>query len=295
MADVVKSLISEALHNEKGLLIGKLGTVECNILYSLSFHKSLEIPEEERGVLERNAGVFPCDIDTIMKWGKEASDSLQYADCLAAGWYEYTKNQEEELFKLWGWRGKRIPLRSLEPYYIDAADSEERWTSLLTDQSVCVVSSFAATAKMQVEKGEERVWSCVKGGLWGDRVKWNWVQTGYAPSLALGRAGWEESPEDWSEAVAWVVDEVMKTNARIVLIGCGGLGMIIGARLKQKGKICIVLGGATQVLFGIKGRRWEKHSVISKFWNSEWVWPSLEETPGGANSVEDSCYWSNHL
>jgi hypothetical protein len=52
-----------------------------------------------------------------------------------------------------------------------------------------------------------------------------------------------------------------------------------------------VLGGATQVLFGIKGKRWETHDVISKFWTDAWVWPSLEETPGGAGDIEGGCYW----
>jgi hypothetical protein len=83
----------------------------------------------------------------------------------------------------------------------------------------------------------------------------------------------------------------MKTGAEICIIGCGGLGMILGAELKRRGLQCIVLGGATQVLFGIKGKRWETHDVISKFWTDAWVWPSLEETPGGAGDIEGGCYW----
>lgn len=291
---MLKKLLESALQKDTSLLVGKIGTIECNILYMLSVNKSLEPPLEYRQVLEENAGVFPSDSESITRWVKEARSAICSADCLATGWYEKTRDFEETLFRLWGWRGQKVALRSLEPYY--AADVEECWTSLLSGQSVCVVTSFTETARKQVEKGEERVWALhlhlQKGRLWPADVRWSWVQTGYAPSLALGRAGWEESPEDWSEAVAWVVAEVLRTDARIVLVGCGGLGMLIGARLKAHGKICIVLGGAVQVLFGIKGRRWEGHSVISKFWNSEWVWPSLEETPAGAEGVENSCYWS---
>jgi len=289
MADTVRDLVCEALEKQKGLLIGKIGTVECSILYFLSFYKGLNIPEEERLVLERNAGVFPCSDESIQRWAMEARDSIKSADCLATGWYEHTKVKEEELFGLLGWNGIRVALRSLEPYY---AMAKHRWTKELAGQSVCVVSSFGETARGQIEKGESRIWPGSGGSLWPESVQWHWVQTGYSPSLALGRAGWEESPEDWSEAVKSVVDAVVDSGARVVIIGCGGLGMLIGARLKQKGKICIVLGGATQVLFGIKGQRWIHHEVISKFWNSEWVWPSLEETPGGAGEVENSCYWS---
>jgi hypothetical protein len=84
----------------------------------------------------------------------------------------------------------------------------------------------------------------------------------------------------------------MAQNAEIVLIGCGGLGAIIGHELRMRGKICIVMGGAIQVLFGIKGRRWQSHSIISSFWNDAWVWPRLEDTPRGAEEIEGGCYWN---
>jgi hypothetical protein len=85
----------------------------------------------------------------------------------------------------------------------------------------------------------------------------------------------------------------LEKNVEVVLIGCGGLGMIIGNKLKQQGKKCIVMGGAIQVLFGIKGKRWEKHEVIGKFWNDAWVWPMITETPNGAKEIEGACYWSS--
>lgn len=68
--------------------------------------------------------------------------------------------------------------------------------------------------------------------------------------------------------------------------------MPLAGRLKELGLPCVVLGGAIQVLFGIKGNRWANHSVISKFWNDAWVWPSEEETPRGAAKIERGCYWA---
>jgi hypothetical protein len=109
--------------------------------------------------------------------------------------------------------------------------------------------------------------------------------------MSLGRGAWECDAEKWEDAVAYVVEEVCKRDARIVLIGCGGLGMVIADELKRRGKICIVMGGAVQVFFGIKGRRWETHEFISRLWNENWVYPSAEETPGGALNVERGCYW----
>jgi hypothetical protein len=68
--------------------------------------------------------------------------------------------------------------------------------------------------------------------------------------------------------------------------------MIIGAHLKARGIVAIVMGGAIQVFFGIKGGRWANHEIIRGFWNDAWAWPSAEETPGGAVAIEGACYWS---
>ena len=286
---LLRDLICNALENGESLLVGKIGTIECRTLYNMEKFNNIDMPEDFKMSLEKNAGIFPATIDFIRQWTKEMKEAVCATDCLATGWFEGTKDCEKELLSLWGWKGTSVVLRSLEPYYVR---TKYRWTRELAGQSVCVVTSFTQSAKKQMEKGESQVWPGSLNSLWPDSVRWHWVQTGYSPSLALGRGGWEESPESWSEAVDSVVEQVMATNARVVVIGCGGLGLLIGARMKAKGKICMVLGGATQVLFGIKGRRWENHDIISKFWNSHWVWPSLEETPGGCNEVEESCYWN---
>jgi hypothetical protein len=180
-----------------------------------------------------------------------------------------------------------IPLRSLEPYY---AKSIHRWTTFLTGKKVAVVSSFAKTIEKQLAK-KGAVWGLQANTLLPHSAQWFPIQTGYSPALARGRAGWAEGVNTWQDAVAYLTDEVMKTGAQVCIIGCGGLGMILGAELKRRGLQCIVLGGATQVLFGIKGKRWANHDVISKFWTDAWVWPSLEETPGGAGDIEGGCYW----
>jgi len=283
----VKQLLEDALLNKKSLLIGKIGTIECTILHMISYLYG-EVPEEYRLTLEKNAGVFPSDSRSIILWARESKEALRICDALAVGWYENTRVKEQEVLKNISWSGHSLQLRSLEPYY---ANPEERWTSLLKDQSVCIVTSFTQSAQKQVGLGESKIWPGANGTIWPSSTKWSWVQTGYAPVLAKGRAGWEESPESYSDAINWVVQEVLKTEARIVLIGCGGLGLLIGAKLKGRGKICIVLGGAIQVLFGIKGRRWENHSIIKNFWNASWSWPSQEEIPSGAEEVEKSCYW----
>ncbi len=274
------SSIQEALASKKGLLIGRFGTIELETLLA-----GKKVTQEMMAVLERNAGVFPSEFWSVQRWCEETREAVRDADLLATGWYAPLRVEEQLLLQSWGWKGTQIALRDLEPYY---KKPEERWSRLLAGKKVAVVTSFTETARNQVQK--KNVWASQES-VWPSATEWIWVQTGYAPCLALGRAGWEGSPECWSEAVDSVVTSVLASGAQVAMIGCGGLGMIIGAALKEAGVVCIVMGGAIQVFFGIKGERWANHEVIRGFWNDQWVWPSVDETPGGAKDVEGSCYW----
>jgi len=278
--------IQKALFSNTGLLVGRFGTIEVDVCWE---SENGFISKDMACVLERNAGVFPSSMDSIQKWVSATKEAFQGADILATGWYAPIVKREQTLIKNWNYNGSQIVLRGLEPYY---STQPMRWTNALEGHNVCVVSSFTKSMAAQVKKGESVIWPGACNTIWPRNEKWSWVNTGDAPSMSLGRASWEEDPESWEEAVAHVVGNVMNTNASIVLIGCGGLGMIIAGELKKRGKICIVMGGAIQVLFGIKGGRWKNHDFISKLWNEEWVYPSADETPGAAWAVENSCYWS---
>lgn len=269
---LIKRAIESALNTSDGLLVGRFGTIEFDVVWTKGSRPDM-FP-----VLERNAGVFPGDMKNVKKWCSEYESAILSSDILATGWYEPIKLREQKFLE--GFSGKQVPLRSLEPYYWPA---EAQWSRVITGK-VCVVSSFAKTILEQFKKD-------IFPGMFSPLVEWSAVRTGYAPSLALGRASWEEDPESWEDCVKGVVDEVLTIDPRVVIIGCGGLGMIIGNRLKKAGKICLVLGGATQVLFGIKGQRWASHE-LSKFWGPDWVWPGVLETPGGASQVERGCYWN---
>ena len=136
------------------------------------------------------------------------------------------------------------------------------------------------------------IWGSDAESLLPTTTHFSFVKTGYAPVLAKGCGEWI-SCSTWKEAVDQMEAAVYKNDAEIILIGCGGLGFPLAQRLKKAGKIAIVLGGAIQVLFGIKGERWRTHSVISQFWNPYWVYPSEHETPKGAQGVENACYWKS--
>lgn len=277
----INDTIQKALDSGDGALIGRNGTIELE--------QMIQMNPASIHILERNAGIFPIAIHSqFYSWQKASIEATQAADVLATGWYERLKDAEAKALLRWNVKAIEIPLRALEPYY---EIEEKQWSRLLAGHKVAVVTSFTKTAKEQVKKGASAIWGS-KGVLPPD-VDWHWIQTGYPSQVAKGNreVEWPLGTNNWSHAAEYVVGEVMKSGARFALIGCGGLGMPIAKMLKDRGVIAIVMGGAIQILFGIKGQRWSEHPIISKFWNSEWVWPSDQETPGAANSIEGGCYW----
>jgi hypothetical protein len=77
----------------------------------------------------------------------------------------------------------------------------------------------------------------------------------------------------------------------------------MASHAKKMGKIGIHLGGSLQLLFGIRGKRWENKEYGSslrqthpeiKYYelpNADWIRPTESETPKSANNVENACYW----
>jgi hypothetical protein len=268
--------------------VGRNGTIEVQAIQFFLTHRPKGEPYHPviRDNLEINAGIFPATDESIDDWCNSYISGLEVLDGVAAGWYAPMKEFENRLLFSTAASAFRCPLRSLEPYYVGA---DLKWTHLLADKRVCVVSSFTKTIQRQL--GVATIWTGENKFLLPLSVDWCFSQTGYSPALAVDRCGWPEGITSWREAVDMIVEQVVKTGATVALIGCGGLGMIIGSELKRRGICAIILGGAIQVLFGIKGTRWATHPTISKLWNDAWVWPADDEVPGGYKMVEGGCYW----
>ena len=51
--------------------------------------------------------------------------------------------------------------------------------------------------------------------------------------------------------------EISEIDFEIAIIGAGAYGLPLGAFIKKIGRQAIHLGGATQILFGVRRARWE--------------------------------------
>ena len=254
--------IDIALCSGEPLLIGRNGSTELG--------QMLGIPQHPQHLI--NAGLWP-NPDGFAEANAEATKA---ADVLAAFWYAPLAAKEATFLK--DSNSLKVDLRSLEPYY---APEHLQWSRLLAGQRVAVVSPFAATIQQQIKK---QIWP---NGLLPPSIDITTIKTGFPPQIALnGPCAW--AANSWQEAVSLIVEQVEAAKVRVVLLGCGALGMLAGHRLRQSGHICIVLGGALQILFGIKGRRWLNEPVSDNF-NEHWIFST--ERPDGAFLIEGACYW----
>ncbi len=77
----------------------------------------------------------------------------------------------------------------------------------------------------------------------------------------------------------------------VVLIGVGANSLPLCRIAKELGKVAIHLGGALQMMFGIRGVRWDTMPFFVENYNEFWKYPDNDETPEGAIAIEGACYW----
>ena len=84
----------------------------------------------------------------------------------------------------------------------------------------------------------------------------------------------------------------MKEEFDVALIACGAYGLPLAARLREAGKQAVHVGGALQLLFGIRGTRWDDFSLLKPFYNEAWRYPlESEHLKTDSKGVENGCYW----
>lgn len=275
----------EMFKRNKPFLIGRNGTIELQTL-SKYYYGGI-ITEDELNKLELNAGLFPRT--SFNSFFEEYTEALENTDAIAEGWYEPLKQIEKIILNSLNKNRYTLFLRNLEPYYVKP---EYRWTQYLAGNRVAIINSFAKTCETQTYISKA-IWPDYTESLLPSSTVWVPINTYYSNRLADTNTScaWPEHINSWKDAVNDVVSRVLNEGCQIAIIGCGGMGMIIGNKLKEKGLKCIVMGGATQILFGIRGKRWETHDVISKFFNDSWIQVPDEFKPKNYKLVENGCYW----
>lgn len=272
--------IKELILGDEPFLVGRPGATEIYLmLHGQMLLQGIRKPakDEDFHMAYVNSGIFPRTVDFIKKYAPYAAKTLSECDLLNVSY----PVMEDYVYK-------KYMNPSTELTYIRALDYwrfKEPWTTALKGKKVLVISPFADTIKKQHEKREllyENSEILPEFTLYTVKA----VQTG----------GLEKDDRfaDWFEALDYMYDEAMKYDFDVAILSCGAYSLPLGAKFKQAGRSAIHMGGVCQMLFGIKGRRFEDEPGAGDFFNEHWVYPSEEETPKSAGTVENSAYWSTN-
>lgn len=226
--------------------------------------------------LGAGAGFFPVTDEMLPRFTNLMLESSKEVDLLAM-WH---LNMEDFIIEEYAPQADLTFLFRLEPWLAKGRP----WTAALKRKKVLVIHPFEESIKSQYKK-RELIYPN------SEILPEFELKTLKAVQTICGEK--DERFETWFDALEYMFQEAMKIDFDVAIIGCGAYGFPLAAKLKKAGKQAIHLGGATQLLFGIKGYRWENNypSKIATFFNDAWINPSPEETPKNAKTVEKGCYW----
>ena len=265
-------LIASWVSEGRPCLVARLGSVESRLLGE-SIYRHSKWSRKTLKEAHRNAGIFPVHPPALSEVATYLRRGLSEVDLLAQWQSPY---QVRLIVDLLDESSRRCDLSSLEPWWMDVP-----WTSALFGKRVLVVHPFAATIFSQYQGREQ---------LFKDRsILPQFDLVTLRPPQTLGHG--TEGFKSWIEALDHLIAQVSEIEFDVALIGCGAYGLPLGAAIKAMGKPSIHLGGALQLLFGIRGRRWEAMPQYAALMNDSWVRPSPDETPRAASKVDGGCYW----
>lgn len=156
------------------------------------------------------------------------------------------------------------------------------WTQALKNMKVLVVHPFSDLIEKQY---------CVRQNLFNNEIL---PEFDLIPYKAVQSIGGNDEYRDWCEALEKMEKDIANLEFDIALIGCGAYGMPLGAFIKTElKKKAIHMGGSLQILFGIKGARWEgaPYNYDKYLYNEYWIRPGENLRPKGWQKVENGCYW----
>jgi hypothetical protein len=268
-------IIFDAIQSSVPHAIGKIGSLEAE---TLDIFLRAEVqgmspayPTILREQIFTNMGIFPAEGDAVTEYCRTLLHALEEIDILIV-W----GNPGERHVLRAGDQRTLIRLESLEPWYFEAP-----WSRALAGKSVVVVHPFSDTIERQYAR---------RFNIWGNShvlpdFELRTVRMPLSPALV-------SSPfQSWSEQYEYVADQMLAKPFDVALIGAGGMSLLLAAAAKKSGAVGVHMGGLTQILFGIKGRRWERSRFLANRFNEFWVRPSGAETPKASQKVEQGCYW----
>jgi hypothetical protein len=299
-SDIANDMIYDMLKSGKACMIARFGSNELNAIVNYfgvkyTKHSVLEYikdkspmwwwNKETMQLMQTCAGFFPITKTELSKFGELMLCDSKQVDILGS-W-----RREENILEAYFTPGyKKVRLLYLEPFF-----NNNPWTRVLEGKRVLVIHPFA--------KQIERQYKNKRLLLFNNQSVLPIFTLITIPAVQSigGDCG---TYKTWFDALDWMKSEMDKVDYDIALIGCGAYGFPLAAHAKRSGHQAVHIGGVLQLLFGIKGNRWEnphygagawgKENAYNELFNQYWEYPDNEYKPKIASQVEGSCYWDSN-
>ena len=263
--------IAVALTQKKPFLVSRLGWFET---FSIGYYdKNRMLSPSLRKKMWNTPGIFPATDGQFERFHAEYTSAMKSVDILGLMRCPY----EKAVITKYAPHALLCELRDLEPYY-----NPVPWSKYLEGLQVLVVHPFASSIEHQ--------YATARKELFADKnvLPEFQLQTLKPPQTLCENT---DGFTSWHEALLTLKEKVSRLNFDVAVVGCGAYGLPVGAFIKELGKVCIHMGGATQALFGISGSRWLYGSAMSLYVNPLWKRPEEIERPLNWEQAEDGCYW----
>jgi len=265
----VNEYLFKKLQDDNPFMACKLGSAELKVVNRYLHKKPFEA--SLKNAISNNAGFFPPTNENLKQMAKIYLEYLKIVDFMGI-WFN---KGELEIVK------KFNPKIGMTGDYHSPYFCETPWSKALENKRVLVIHPFEKSIQNQYKKRELLFEN--KNIL----PKFELITLKAVQSIG----GYHPDFESWFDALRYMQDEIIKINFDIALIGAGAYSLPLAGFCKELGKKALHLGGATQLLFGIYGKRWEEKYIWKKHINNYWKRPYEFEKPKKFKSVENGCYW----
>lgn len=281
------NMIYDLLSSGKPAMISRLGAFEfyTTICYMQKRHPLWMLrkiypfwvtPDVNQAMIN-NTGFFNSSNKAYCQFADLMTECIKLVDIL--GEWSTNENVVEKYMNC-----KKVHLDALVPFF-----ANKPWTQYLENKKVLVIHPFKNTILSQYQNRHK---------LFDNKsILPDFAQlTVYKSVQSLGGGQDATKYKSWFDALEHMQKDIDCIDYDVALIGCGAYGMPLAAHCKSRGKQAIHLGGAVQLLFGIKGKRWETEDYYRDKYppimnNPYWVYPNETERPQNFSNVENGCYW----
>ena len=257
-----------------GKFVARVGSNEGDVVSHYLLHR-LASPRPQpysdhiRQAIKFGAGFFPADDASLDRLARLYLRHIEKIDIYAA-WSKF----DRYIYPL----GAQIcRLVDLDPFF-----THNRWPRAVEGKRVSVVHPFTSTIERQLP----RLGDLFDGPMWAD-CTFTLIQ---APQTQVDA---QTAGQDWFANLAAMEARIADSYPDICIVGAGAYGLPLAGHAHLLGATALMLGGATQLLFGIVGSRWLNDPQYRALVNAHWVRPGSDERPEGFENLEikGGAYW----